>query len=56
MTLLDAITLDLQRAWIAFKPKWLASELEHLDRQIKKQESLIAECDAKIAARENRPR
>lgn len=54
MSLLEAIVNDLKRTWFAFKVKWLESELEYLDRQIQKQEKIIAECDAKLAAKAER--
>jgi len=54
MRLLDAILHDLEWLWLAFKMKWLRSGLEYLDRQIETQETTIAECDAEIAAKENR--
>jgi len=53
MSLLDAIINDLKRSFLSFKTRWLESELQYLDQQIKKQEKVIAECEVKIAASKN---
>jgi hypothetical protein len=44
---LEIIYRLVKGALLSFQVKWLQSELEYLDHQIKKQEKILADCDGK---------